>query len=159
MRELKQTKNALSIMDSLKNLSKMEKANLRRALVEVSTFLVILTLLGLLNFDDKDKEDSYFLSLIEYQLKRMRREIGALIPGKTMLDEGLSILKSPTASIPTVQNSLNLINLIFPSSYTKILESGNYKDHTMAFKYFMESPLVPMRKTIMRNFDPELASR
>lgn len=89
----------------------------------------------------------------------MRREIGCLIPGKTMLDEGLSILKSPSATIPTVQNSLNLINLIFPSSYTNVIESGTYKDHTKAFKYVMESPLVPVRKTIMRSFDPELASR
>ena len=109
--------------------------------------------------DDDDKKNSYFYNMVNYMLLRMKREVGVLIPGKSMVEEGYNILKSPSAVLTPLQNMLNLLNLLYPGSYTTVMQSGNYEGHTEAYKYLMQSPLFPFEKTIMRAFEPEKAAR
>lgn len=156
------SKSQFDIASSWNELTKTEKANIKRAITEVAHYLAIVVALGLIDWDDKDNRP-WLKRMTEYQLRRLQTEVGVLVPGKPMLDEGLKIVKSPFAAITTIQSSLDLINLINPMNFEyfagedAILQSGPFKGHSRAYKYLMKSPLVPMRSTITRGIDPELA--
>lgn len=159
-KELRETNYALTKIKSFNNLTNNEKANLRRMAYEIGHFVAILGAIALLEcIGDDDKEKSYFYNLVDYQLRRMKRELGVLIPGSSMVNEGMAIIKSPSAVLPTISNTLGLFNLLLPSSYTTILENGKYKDHSEAYRDFMNSPLSLFGKTISRTFEPEIAAR
>ena len=159
-KELKQSQFDLAA--NWNNLTKTEKANIKRAATEVAHFLAIVAVLGLIDWDDKD--DRPWLSrMAEYQLRRLQTEVGVMVPGKPMLDEGLKILKSPAAGIQTIQSTLDLVGLLNPMNYEAfagedaIIQSGQFKDKSKAYKLLMKSPLAPMRNTITRGINPELA--
>lgn len=156
-------KSQFDIASEWKNLNKTEKANIRRAIAEVGQFLMVTVALGLLNWgDDDDKDNPWLKRMAEYQLLRLKTEIGVLIPGKPMLDEGLRVLKSPAAAITTIQSTLDLIGLINPMNYETfagedaIIKSGQFKDESKAYRLLMKSPLAPIRNTIIRGANPEL---
>lgn len=136
------------------NLEDFQKANIIRATTEIGHFLIICAALALISWDDK--ESVWSKKMLEYQLRRLKSEIGIMIPGKSMIDEGLRIIKSPAAAIQTIQSTLDLINLLNPYNYGEdaILKSGPFKGHTKGYKYFMKSPLSIVRNTISRDLDP-----
>lgn len=141
-------------------LSKTEKANIKRAITEVGHFLAVALVLGLIDWPD-DKDEFWLAKMIEYQARRLYTELGVLIPGPQMIGEGLKIIKSPAAGINTMENTLNLIGLLNPYNYEvfagedAILQSGRYKGHQRAYRLFFESPVIPMNKTIYRGLHPE----
>lgn len=159
-RELR--KSQFDIASDWKNLSRTEKANIKRAVTEVAHYLAVITVLGLIDWDDKDNRP-WLTKMVEYQLRRLKTETGVLIPGKPMIDEGLKIMKSPAAAIQTIQSTLDLIGLINPMNYEvfagedAILQSGQFEGKSKAYRLLMKSPLMPMRNTITRGIDPELA--
>ena len=159
-RELR--KSQFDIASDWKNLSRTEKANIKRAVTEVAHYLAVITVLGLIDWDDKDNRP-WLTKMVEYQLRRLKTETGVLIPGKPMIDEGLKIMKSPAAAIQTIQSTLDLIGLINPMNYEvfagedAILQSGQFEGKSKAYRLLMKSPLMPMRSTITRGIDPELA--
>ena len=159
-RELR--KSQFDIASDWKNLSRTEKANIKRAVTEVAHYLAVVTVLGLIDWDDKDNRP-WLTKMVEYQLRRLKTETGVLIPGKPMVDEGLKIMKSPAAAIQTIQSTLDLIGLINPMNYEvfagedAILQSGQFEGKSKAYRLLMKSPLMPMRSTITRGIDPELA--
>lgn len=154
-KELRQ--GQLHLIANYKSLSDTEKANIRRAMTEVGHYAVIVAALALIDWDGKDRP--WLKKMTEYQLRRLKSEIGILIPGKPMLDEGLKIIKSPAAAIQTIQSTLDLVGLINPWNYGEdaILKSGQFKGHTKAYRLLMKSPLAPMRNTLTRGGDPDLA--
>lgn len=155
-------KSQFDIASEWNKLSKTEKANIRRAVTEVAHYLAIITVLGLIDWDD-DEDRPWLTKMVEYQLRRLKTETGVLIPGKPMIDESLKIMKSPAAAIQTIQSTLDLIGLINPMNYEvfagedAILQSGQFEDKSKAYRLLMKSPLIPMRNTITRGIDPELA--
>ena len=157
-KELKE--GQFNLIANFDKLTTKEKQNIRRALSEVGHLILLLAILGFIDWDNND-EDNYFLSMLEYQTRRLYTEIGALIPGPTMLYEGLRILKSPMAGVNTMEDTLNLIKLLNPYNYEfwageeALLQSGRYKGESRAVKYFFESPLVPMSSTIYKGLYPE----
>lgn len=142
------------------SLTPTEKANIKRATTEVGHFLLIAVLVGLLD-GDKDKERPWLARMAEYQARRLYTEIGVMIPGKSMVTEGLKILKSPAAGINTMEDALNLINLMNPLNYEvvageeAIIQSGRFKGESKAYKIFFTSPIIPLNKTIYRGLHPE----
>lgn len=151
-----------NISSNWNNLSKTEKANIRRAITEVAHYVAVVAVLGMVDWDS-DKDRPWLARMVEYQLRRLKTEIGVLVPGKPMVDEGLKIVKSPAAAIETIQSTLDLIGLINPMNYetfageNAIYKSGMYEGKSKAYRLFMKSPLVPMRSTIIKGIDPELA--
>jgi glycosyltransferase involved in cell wall biosynthesis len=99
--------------------------------------------------------------MLEYQTRRLHTELGSLIIGPSMVQEGLKIIKSPAAGINTIENALDLIGLINPYNYEffggeeALVKSGRYKGKNKATKLFFESPLVPMNKTLYKGLHPE----
>ena len=155
-------KSQFDIASDWNKLSKTEKANIRRAVTEVAHYLAIITVLGLIDWDDGENRP-WLEKMVEYQLRRLRTETGVLIPGKPMVDEGLKIMKSPAAAIQTIQSTLDLVGLVNPMNYEffagedALIQSGQFKDKSKAYRLLMKSPLMPMRSTIVRGVDPELA--
>ena len=135
-------------------LTPTEKANIRRALTETGHFLAVMAIIGLIEWSD-DKDRPWLVRMAEYQARRLYTELGALIPGKSMISEGLKIIKSPAAGINTIENMLDLTKLLNPWNYMDELQSGRYEGHSTAYKSFFESPIIPMNRTIYRGLHPE----
>ena len=151
----KDLRNAqFNIGASWDSLTTTEKANIKRAITEVGHYLAITAILGLIDWPD-DKESPWLVKMIEYQLRRLKTEIGVMIPGKPMATEGLRIIRSPAAGINTIEDLLNLSKLLNPFNYTDEIQSGRYKGHSTAYKSFFNSPIIPMNRTIYRGLHPE----
>ena len=131
-----------------------EKANIRRALTETGHFLAVMAIIGLIEWSD-DKDRPWLVRMAEYQARRLYTELGAMIPGKPMISEGLKIIKSPAAGVNTIEDMLDLTKLLNPWNYMDELQSGRYEGHSTAYKSFFESPIIPMNRTIYRGLHPE----
>lgn len=137
-----------------KEMTQTEKANVKRALIEVAHFLAVTAAIGLIEWSD-DRDRPWLVRMVEYQLRRLYTELGAMIPGKSMISEGLKIIKSPAAGVNTIENILDLTKLLNPWNYTDEIQSGRYEGHSTAYKSFFESPVIPMNRTIYRGLHPE----
>ena len=135
-------------------LTPTEKANIRRALTETGHFLAVMAIIGLIEWSD-DRDRPWLIRMAEYQARRLYTELGAMIPGKPMISEGLKIIKSPAAGINTIENMLDLTKLLNPWNYMDEIQSGRYEGHSTAYKSFFESPIIPMNRTIYRGLHPE----
>lgn len=135
-------------------LSTTEKANIRRALTETGHFLAVMAIIGLIEWSD-DRDRPWLVRMTEYQARRLYTELGSMIPGKSMISEGLKIIKSPAAGVNTIENILDLTKLLNPWNYTDEIQSGRYEGHSTAYKSFFESPVIPMNRTIYRGLHPE----
>lgn len=157
-KELKEGQFALAA--NWNNLTKTEKANIRRAATEVGHLLLLMAFLGLMDWSD-DKDRPWLEKMIEYQARRLYTELGAQVPGPTMVEEGLRIVKSPAAGINTIESAIDLIGLLNPYNYETVagedalLQSGRFKGESRATKLFYESPIIPMNKTIYKGLHPE----
>lgn len=135
-------------------LTPTEKANIGRALTETGHFLAVMAIIGLIEWSD-DKDRPWLVRMAEYQARRLYSELGTMIPDKSMITEGLRIIKSPAAGINTIEDILDLTKLLNPWNYMDELQSGRYEGHSTAYKSFFESPIIPMNRTIYRGLHPE----
>lgn len=118
-----------------------EKANIRRAIVEMTQLAVIVLLAEFIKWPD-DKDRPWALKLAEYSTKRLEHELGTLAPTPIMINELLKTVKSPAASITQVQNLTNLfISLIDPRDWANEIESGKYEGMSTLEKNIMKSGL------------------
>lgn len=151
-RDLRETQ--FNIAARWNELTSTEKANIKRALIETGHFLAVMAIIGLIEWSD-DKDRPWLVRMTEYQMRRLYTELGAMIPGKSMISEGLKIIKSPAAGVNTIENILDLTKLLNPWNYTDEIQSGRYEGHSTAYKSFFESPVIPMNRTIYRGLHPE----
>lgn len=151
-RDLRETQ--FNIAARWNELTSTEKANIKRALTETGHFLAVMAIIGLIEWSD-DKDRPWLVRMTEYQMRRLYTELGAMIPGKSMISEGLKIIKSPAAGVNTIENILDLTKLLNPWNYTDEVQSGRYEGHSTAYKSFFESPVIPMNRTIYRGLHPE----
>lgn len=151
-RDLRETQ--FNIAARWNELTSTEKANIKRALTETGHFLAVMAIIGLIEWSD-DKDRPWLVRMTEYQMRRLYTELGVMIPGKSMISEGLKIIKSPAAGVNTIENILDLTKLLNPWNYTDEIQSGRYEGHSTAYKSFFESPVIPMNRTIYRGLHPE----
>lgn len=171
----------LHIMAQWNRMTPIEKANIRRWFMEMAQYLLAIGAFALLNGlatddDDTDFENTWAFQQLRYQARRLQTELGATQFGPQMFREGLTILKSPAAGINTLESGLNTLRLVNPLAvgeavghtisgnewdentrniYGKRMQSGKFKGRTKAHKIFMESPFVPIWKTIYRGTHPK----
>ena len=148
IRDLKQ--GQLLIGTRLSELSTLEKANLKRAITEISTFVLISLALGM--FDWGEGSDRPWLEkLAEYELRRLQTEIGALAPFQTgFLKQAGTILSSPMAGMDSFGRIIGVVDGI--GSWGDTIQSGNYKGHTKLYKGVFE--LIPGSRAVIRTIDP-----
>lgn len=153
-------KSQFDISSRWNEMTKTERANVIRAITEVSHFLAVMAAIGLIEWSD-DRDRPWLVKMVEYQLRRLYTELGALTPTPAMVKEGLKILKSPAAGVNTVEKALNLLDLLNPFNYETfngedaILQSGPYEGKSKAQQSLLKSPLAPMYNTVLRGIHIE----
>lgn len=143
-----------------RNLTKHEQANIRRTLMEVFIFITLMGLRANLGDDDETpEENSWFYNMYDFLVRRSFTEIAALVPSPWMLSEGLRVVSTPAASITTLENTINLVQLLDFDNWGEegIIESGPHKGKTKAQRLLEKAPIVPFYKTLRRNIYPEEA--
>ncbi|MDR0912104.1 MAG: hypothetical protein LBM96_05840 [Methanobrevibacter sp.] len=155
-------KSQFDIASQWNNLNDTEKANIRRTFTELAMLTAVSILASIISNSDWDNDENIWVKrMAEYQILRLRTEIGALAPTPMIIDEGFRLLKSPMAGIETAQSLIDLIGIFNPLNYEfingedAVMKSGKYKDMSKAEKYFLQSPLVPTYSTMMSNINPE----
>lgn len=142
-----------NVVARYKEMSSYEQANLKRALTEIVTYAMIIAALGLIPDDDDNWfNESYAGRMTKYQLYRLRNEIGVLIPGPSMVSEGLKILNSPMAGMNVVEKCVDVVQSIAPWQWKEI-QSGRYKGWYKPFNTIAD--LVPYNRSIYRSLHPE----
>lgn len=123
------------------NMSEHERANVRRAITEIVQFMAVWALANWVEWDD-DKNRPWSVKLAEYTTKRLAHELGGLTPSTVMPQELLKTVKTPMASISTIQNTFNLVNsLMSPNDYIDEIQSGPYKGMSTLEKNILKAPL------------------
>lgn len=160
------TRCQFHILTNYKNLTGTEKANIRRALTEVTEFAIVSIALGLMFGGDDDdnkklSDKSYIARMFEYQARRLYTELGAQIPGPAMISEGFKIVQSPTAGVSTLEGVAGLFRLLNYNNYEMfagedaVVKSGKYKGKSKAERAFLKSPFAPMYNTVLKDISPE----
>lgn len=104
-------------------LSDHEKANLRRAMSEISLYCMMWFLVKI-GGKAKDKDKSWAEKMAIYQLYRMKLEVGASVPGPEMYDNIWQVLRSPIPQVKTFDNILDFLNVFHLMDE---VESGPYE--------------------------------
>ena len=141
-------------------MTQTEKANVKRALTEVAHFLTVTAAIGLIEWSD-DRDRPWLVRMVEYQLIRLYTELGAMLPGTPMVNEGFKLLQSPAAGVNTLQKAGDLLGMMNPFNYETfngeeaLIKGGQFEGYSKAQRILLRSPLVPMRNTILKGFHPE----
>lgn len=148
-------KNRTNLLAFYNSLEDYEKANFRKTAIELLQVFMIWLAIGLMNGGDDDDDDKEYLHrLTELQLRRLYTETSVFAPTTGMINEGQRILKSPAASVNTLDNILGLLELLDPRSYTTELKSGRYKEHSRAYRAIDRN--MPFKRHITNIVNPEL---
>lgn len=151
-------KGELDVVKQWHNLNETQKSGIFRALAEIFTFLSLLGIVSTLKGipDDNDKDD-WLTEYITYSIVRLKADLGSLMPGPTMLDEGLRLFDNPFAAIRVFKNIRQLLNLMDPDTWTTEIDQGIYKGYTQAEKILVQP--VPFIRQFMNVFNPEESAR
>ena len=131
-------------------MSLEEKANVKRAIMEMVQFFAVWALANWIEWPD-DKRRPWAQKLAEYSCKRLAHELGGLAPSTVMPQELLKTVKNPIPSTSTIQNLFNLVNSCAdPTDWNNTISSGPYKGMSTLQKNFIKSPLpiVPQYRQI-----------
>lgn len=135
------------------DLNDYELQNLRRAERELSVYVALIIATSLMDSADWDKKKNpWGKRFTAYMGKRAKMEVGAFTPFG-LFGETMNLLKSPMASINTIENAGDLIDLTNPWAWNTEVKSGRYKGHSKAYKSLMQN--IPMNKTIYKLSHPE----
>lgn len=139
-------------MARFKELNDYEKANLRKVNAELAVLAIIALAIQMLPDDDDSTEDTYLSRMYRYQLYRLRTEVGVLVPGLSMIQEGVKIIKSPAAGVSTLERIANCWSILTPWNWKEI-QSGRYKGWYKPWNSVVE--LVPYHRAVWRTLHPE----
>lgn len=152
-------KGEIDIVKQWHNLDDAQKSNIYRGLAEIATFLSLMGIIATLKGtpDDDDEKDDWLTEYITYSIIRLKADLGSLMPGPTMLDEGLRLFDNPFAAVRVLKNSRQLLNLFDPDTWTTEIDQGIYKGYTQAEKIMLQP--VPFIRQFQNLFDPEEPTR
>lgn len=130
-----------------KNLSKEDKKNLKKATTEIAMLWLMLALIGISGGPDKD--DPWVVSMMKYNMYRLKMELGAAAPTSLgFLDNIKTLVQSP---IPCMESTDKLISLVKLTDIGETIQSGKYAGWNKWLRnaYFA----TPYVKNIVRVFD------
>ena len=129
-------------------LNSHQKANIKRALTEISLFYCLALFISLMG-PEKDRKGVWRERMLSYNLKRMKLETGASMPlSPDFFDNLFTIMQSPVAAIKPINNLLDLIQ--FQNMFVEI-QSGRYKGYSRYEKDLIE--VVPVYGKIRNIID------
>lgn len=151
-------KGELDIVKQWHNLDDAQKSNIYRGLAEIATFLSLIGIIAILKgIPDDDDKDDWLTEYVTYSIIRLKADLGSLMPGPTMLDEGLRLFDNPFAAVRVLKNTRQLLNLFDPDTWTTEIDQGIYKGYTKAEKIMLQP--VPFIRQFQNLFDPEEPTR
>lgn len=151
-------KGELDIVKQWHNLDDAQKSNIYRGLAEIATFLSLMGIIAVLKgIPDDDDKDDWLTEYVTYSIIRLKADLGSLMPGPTMLDEGLRLFDNPFAAVRVLKNSRQLLNLFNPDVWTTEIDQGIYKGYTKAEKIMLQP--VPFIRQFQNLLDPEEPTR
>lgn len=151
-------KGELDIVKQWHNLDGAQKSNIYRGLAEIATFLSLMGIIATFKgVPDDDDKDNWLTEYVTYSIVRLKADLGSLMPGPTMLDEGLRLFDNPFAAVRVLKNSRQLLNLFDPDTWTTEIDQGIYKGYTQAEKIMLQP--VPFIRQFQNLFDPEEPTR
>lgn len=145
------------------DMTDFQRSNCMRALNELLTFTV-LSIVGALLIrgkDDNDDDNPWIERLTAYVARRLKTETGAFTP-VGIFGETWNIVKNPAAAINTFEDLSDALNALKPSHWVgedAIVQNGKYKGKKKGYRDLMNSPFVPMNKTIYKALHPDYAMR
>lgn len=128
-------------------LTSHERANLRRSMTELTTYLLLCGLIALLG-PEKDRKGKWGERMVSYQLKRLKLETGASIPWLSLIDNAFTLIQSPAASINTFNNMLDLLKVW---NIGTTIQTGRYKGWDTYVRDLTQT--IPLYAQINRVFD------
>ncbi len=141
-------------------LTDMEKANLRRATLELGMWLCAVGLKILLgSFKDKKKRNSFAWNTMYYYVVRTQSELNSMVPlGMTV--ETARIAQNPAAVLSTVNNFMGLVGCIanplaWSTEQENLVQSGKYKGMTKLERSILKSPFLPGSHQWLAFWHPE----
>lgn len=140
-------------------LDDFQKANIKRAIAEVSQLACVNFICWALSTKAKDKDRAWVEKALRAFMVRERTELGALTIGLQMPREMVNIIKSPVAASSVIQDIVDLGTILNPVEWTDEIQSGDYKGHSSAYRSFMRSPLTLWYRNIKKTLDPEIMER
>ena len=148
----------LDIVKQWHNLNDAQKSNIYRSLAEIATFLSLMGIIATLKgTPDDDEKDDWLTEYITYSIIRLKADLGSLMPGPTMLDEGLRLFDNPFAAVRVLKNTRQLLNLFDPDAWTTEIDQGIYKGYTQVGKIMLQP--IPFIRQFQNLLDPEEPAR
>ena len=151
-------KGEKTVTELWNELEDWEKANIKRAVTEVSQFMILMAVITLMG-KSKDKDRSWAARVLSYWAMREKTELAALVPSPFMLTEGIKLVKSPVANTSVLSDIANLQTCLWVPNWYDEIENGEYKGHSSGYRAFMRSPATLWYRTLKRNFNPEKAEQ
>jgi len=141
-------------------LSSMQKANMRRNLVEFSSYLVLSSAGAILASLAGDDDDNWSLNMLAYQVNRLATEFGVFIP-VLGTSETLKIIKSPAAAVNQIDGIMRIAGSVRPvagpltgedifPTYKTGINKGRYKIGVAVQK------AIPVVDNVNDIFTPEM---
>lgn len=127
-----------------KELTPMERDNLRRAVLETGMWAIAIALKMILGAY-KDRKRSYAWNTMYYYVVRTSSELNSMNPAG-MPTETLRIFQSPSAILSTVNNLMELVGVMFnPATWgwvtdDALVKSGKYKGMSKFERALVKSP-------------------
>jgi len=120
-------------------LSDHEKANIKRTLGEVTALLSMIIIGNFAFAKMGEDDDEWYWGMLAYQALRLKTELLFFSP---KIDEAMTILRSPMASMSVMENSIRLLDQMF--SPLEMYERGPWKGQPKIKKTLIN--FVPMYK-------------
>jgi hypothetical protein len=129
-------------------LEPFEEANIRRAFMEISVYTMLGLLIAVLALgdDEDDEEISAVRWIALYELTKLKKEMGSLMPVPTIITDNWKVLKSPSAFNSTIDRTLRfgdqLLTDVFSLSFERyerkegVFEKGDSKLYAKFLKLF-----------------------
>lgn len=129
------------------SLTKMEKSNIIRTMADVAFLIAAIILAGVFLGDEDDDDDKgWWADFMAYQMLRFKTELLFFTP---KIDEAMTLLRSPMATMSTFENVAKLSGQIF--NPTQEYERGPWKDHLKLEKIFWD--FIPVARSFNQTRD------
>lgn len=150
--------NELDLVKQWHNLTDAQKSNVYRGLAEVATFLSLMGIIAALKgVPDDDDDNNWFTEYLTYSIIRLKADLGSLMPGPSMLEEGVRLFENPIAAIRVGKQAIQMLDLLNPNTWTTEIDQGIYKGYTKAERILIQP--VPFIRQFMNAMNPEEPAR
>ena len=144
-----------NVMNQFKNPE--QKANLRRALAEITMFLALCMLVGI-DDDDKRKNKSMGEIMAEYSTRRLYSEVGLMsISPYHVAKETYTISTNPFSQTELLKRILNVCSLLWPGNWNEKIPQGEKHAGKLKSEQYIKD-LLPIER-IADQFDEDSMQR